>query len=48
MVPEWQLLVPRIASEKLPDGTLKPRDYEDMFPYLPDEELKENMISGKL
>lgn len=48
MVPEWQLLVPRIASEKLPDGTLKPRDYEDMFPYLSDEELRENMIADKL
>lgn len=38
----------RIASEKLPDGTLKPRDYEDMFPYLSDEELMENMIADKV
>ncbi len=45
MTPEWQLLIPRIASEKLPDGTLKSRNYEDMFPYLPEEEVKANMIA---
>ena len=45
MTPEWQLLIPRIASEKLPDGTLKARNYEDMFPYLPESELKENMVA---
>lgn len=45
MTPEWQLLIPRIASEKLPDGTLKSRDYEDMFPYLSEEELKKNIIA---
>lgn len=45
MTPEWQLLVPRIASDKLPDGTLRSRNYEDMFPYLPAEELKKNMVA---
>lgn len=45
MTPEWQLLVPRIASDKLPDGRLRSRNYEDMFPYLPEEELKANMVS---
>jgi len=43
MTPEWQLLIPRISSEKLPDGTLVSRNYEDMFPYLSEEELKANM-----
>lgn len=47
MTPEWQLLIPRISSEKLPDGTLVSRNYEDMFPYLSEEELKENMIVGR-
>lgn len=47
MTPEWQLLIPRIASDKLPDGTLISRNYEDMFPYLSQEELKENMIAEK-
>ena len=43
MTPEWQLLIPRVASDKLPDGTLVSREYEDMFPYLPAEEVAENM-----
>jgi len=47
MTPEWQLLIPRIASDKLPDGTLVSRNYEDMFPYLPKTELMENMVSEK-
>lgn len=45
MTPEWQLLIPRIASDKLPDGTLVSRNYEDMFPYLPAEEVKNNMVA---
>lgn len=49
MTPEWQLIIPRISSEKMPDGTLVAKPYEDMFPYLPREELRENMVaeSGK-
>lgn len=47
MTPEWQLLVPRIASEKLPSGKLVSRNYEDMFPYLPQEEVIENMVAEK-
>lgn len=47
MTPEWQLLIPRVASDKLPDGTLRSRDYEDMFPYLPEEEVKANMVAEK-
>lgn len=47
MTPEWQLLIPRIASDKLPDGTLVSRNYEDMFPYLPTDEVKANMIAEK-
>jgi acetolactate synthase-1/2/3 large subunit len=44
MTPEWQLLIPRITSDRLPDGTLRSRNYEDMFPFLPREEFEENMI----
>lgn len=47
MTPEWQMLVPRIASDKMEDGTLRPRNYEDMFPYLPREELKNNMVADQ-
>ena len=45
MTPEWQLLIPRVSSEKLPDGKLISRKFEDMFPYLPEAELKRNMVS---
>lgn len=44
MTPEWQLLVPRVTSEKLPDGTMVSKPYEDMFPFLDPKELEENMI----
>lgn len=44
---EWQLIVPRVASDKMPDGSLRMRNYEDMFPFLPAEEYKENMVAEK-
>jgi acetolactate synthase-1/2/3 large subunit len=44
MTPEWQLIIPRIASEKLADGTLISKPYEDMFPFLPREEFLDNML----
>lgn len=47
LTPEWQLLIPRISSEKMPDGTLISHNYEDMFPFLPKDELKRNMIADK-
>ncbi|MEK7633220.1 MAG: thiamine pyrophosphate-binding protein [Patescibacteria group bacterium] len=40
MTPDWQLLIPRIASEKRPDGTLVAKPYEDMFPFLDRNEFK--------
>jgi acetolactate synthase-1/2/3 large subunit len=43
ITPEWQLIIPRVSSDKMPDGTLVSRKYEDMFPYLPPEEMAENM-----
>lgn len=42
---EWQLIVPRVSSDKKPDGSLVMRKYEDMFPFLPADEFKENMIA---
>ena len=42
--PEWQSIVPRVSSEKLPDGTLKTHNFEDMFPFLPEDELAKCMI----
>jgi len=45
MSPHWQAIVPRVSSDKLPDGTLKQREFEDMFPYLPKDELDACMQS---
>jgi acetolactate synthase-1/2/3 large subunit len=45
MTPEWQLIIPRISSEKMPDGSLVAKPYEDMYPYLSREELRRNMIA---
>jgi acetolactate synthase I/II/III large subunit len=45
MTPEWQLIIPRISSMKMADGTLVARPYEDMFPFLEREELCRNMIA---
>ena len=44
MTPEWQLLIPRVTSEKGPDGKMISNPYENMFPFLSKEELEENMI----
>jgi acetolactate synthase-1/2/3 large subunit len=44
MTPEWQLIIPRISSEKKPDGTLISKPYEDMFPFLDREVLKKEMV----
>jgi acetolactate synthase I/II/III large subunit len=44
MTPEWQLIIPRISSERMPDGTLVAKPYEDMYPFLPRKELYANMI----
>ena len=45
MTPEWQALVPRITSEKMPDGRLVAHEYSDMFPFLSRDEYKKNMIA---
>lgn len=39
-----QPLIPRSSSTKLPDGTITSRPIEDLYPFLPREELKANMI----
>ena len=38
-IPKWQLIIPRVSSEKKEDGTLVSRNFEDMSPYLDPKEL---------
>ena len=45
MTPEWQALVPRITSEKMPDGRLVAHEYSDMYPFLDREEYRKEMIA---
>ncbi|MCL2283142.1 MAG: thiamine pyrophosphate-binding protein [Fibromonadales bacterium] len=47
MCPEWQAIIPRVSSDKLPDGTLRQRNFEDMYPFLPENELASCMIGKK-
>jgi len=41
--PQWQAIIPRVSSEKKPDGTLVSKSYEDMYPFLDKKELEEQM-----
>lgn len=42
MTPARQLLIPRVASKQLEDGTMISMPYDDMFPFLPRDEYEEN------
>jgi len=34
ITPEKQLIIPRVSSDKLPDGTMVSRPFADMYPFL--------------
>ena len=38
---------PRLRSRILPDGKIQTPNLEDMYPFLPPEELAENMLVSK-
>lgn len=44
IMPEDQQLIPRVSSLKKPDGTIVSKPLEDLYPFLPRQEFKENMI----
>jgi acetolactate synthase I/II/III large subunit len=44
MVPANQLLQPRVASKKQDDGTMVSMAYDNMFPFLPEEEYRQNQL----
>ena len=48
MTPRNQLLIPRVASKKMDDGTMVSMPYDDMFPFLPREEYEENRVRDQL
>ncbi len=38
--PKWQLIIPRVASEKTPDGRMVSKPYEDLYPFLDRDEFE--------
>lgn len=42
--PEWQLLIPRVASKQLEDGRMISMPYDDMFPFLDRDEYEQNCV----
>jgi acetolactate synthase-1/2/3 large subunit len=45
MVDPEQVFAPKLAAKKLPDGSMLAPSLENMSPFLPDEEMRDNMIS---
>ncbi len=48
MTPPHQLLMPRVASQKKPDGSMMSMPYDDMFPFLSREEYAENCVRERI
>jgi len=44
MLSTTQRFMPRVSSEKKPDGTVVSKPLEDMYPFLPRDEFRRNMI----
>jgi len=47
MTPPNQLLIPRVASKKLENGSMASMPYDDMFPFLPRGEYELNRVYNK-
>jgi len=47
MTPKNQLLMPRVASRKLEDGSMASAPYDDMFPFLPRDEYQRNLKDAR-
>lgn len=45
MVNSDYIFSPKLSAKQLPDGSMVSPSLEDMYPFLPDEEMKENTIS---
>lgn len=38
--PHWQPIIPRVASEKMPDGSMVSKPFEDLYPFLDRDEFQ--------
>lgn len=43
---EFAPIVPRIASKVMPDGSLKAAEFDDLYPFLLEDEYKESLYKG--
>jgi acetolactate synthase-1/2/3 large subunit len=48
MTPPNQLLIPRVASKKMENGSMMSLPYDDMFPFLSREEYERNRVFDKV
>lgn len=44
ITPSNQLLIPRVSSKKMDDGTMMSMPYDDMFPFLPIDEYQSSCV----
>ncbi|MBF0206344.1 MAG: thiamine pyrophosphate-binding protein [Oligoflexia bacterium] len=44
MNPAWQLLIPRVSSKQLEDGSMVSMPYDDMFPFLDRKDYENNCL----
>lgn len=48
MLTPGYIFAPKLSAKKLPDGSMVSPSLEDLFPFLPKEEVEENMINTRL
>ncbi len=41
---DFQDMIPRLSSKVMPDGSLKASDFDDLYPFLPEKELRQNRL----
>jgi acetolactate synthase-1/2/3 large subunit len=46
MLTPWYIFAPKLSAKKLPDGSMISPSLEDLYPFLSEEEIKENMLTN--
>lgn len=44
MLSPWYIFAPKLSAKTLPDGSMISPSLEDLYPFLPETEIKENML----
>ncbi len=48
MLTPWYIFAPKLLAKKLPDGSMISPSLEDLYPFLPENEMKENMFISSM